>query len=131
MTGDPEAVENVVPVAGTAFEQEVRQAKQTVEIVGGTLRADGAAAPWTYITEVLAAPGGGALRQVEPEPELGQDQELVAYQRRDPVARGRCRLDRREQALERLVNTRITLPLRQSGRGQGAEPVDRRGGQGL
>ena len=51
--------------------------------------------------QIIVGAAHGAAVEVEAEPELGQQQQLVAHQRRAPSARRRRRFDRIEQAFER------------------------------
>src|SRR5690348_14876399 len=118
MAGYPQAVENVVPAARTALEQKGWQGEQPVAKFGCTLDTHGAPAFRTDVAQILLASGRRALREVEPKAKLGQDQQLVADERRSPIARRRCRFNGTEQAFERLIDTQIRMPFGQRRRGQ-------------
>ena len=64
-----------------------------------------------YEAQIVAVPGRTALREIETETELAEDQKFVAHERRRPVARARRRLDRGQQTIERGVELRVSAGL--------------------
>ena len=75
--------------------------------------------------EIVVSAADGAAVEVEPEPELGEQQQLIANEGRAPAACRWSSLNRIQEAFERLVERRIGLTFRQCGRGQHRRPFDR------
>ena len=67
--------------------------------------------------ELIVGTSDRASFQVEAEPQLGEEQQLVAHHRRAPAVGRRRGLDGVEQPFERLVNLRIGLAFRKHARG--------------
>ena len=131
MAGEVEALRDLGPGCRAAFANEWRQRQQLAGIgfrLGG---ADCAARLGADRDEIVVAPGDGAAVKIEAETKLGEQQQLVAHQRRAPAARRRCRLDRVQQPFKRLVKSGIRLAFGQRRRGQHRCPFDRGGGQRL
>src|SRR5687768_8691570 len=110
MAGQPETVAYLLPGrrSGPA-EKEGRQRQQPVAIGGSRLLADRASALRTDEGEMVAPPGDGALAEIETETELAEHEQFEPNERRRPAAGARRRLDRREHAVEALVEVRIRL----------------------
>jgi hypothetical protein len=131
MAGEVEALGDFLPRRASAGTDECGQRQQLAGIRLGLGGADRAPRPRANRDQIVVGAADRAAFEVEPEAQLGEQEQLIAHQRASPAARRRRGLDRVEQPAERVVQSRKGLRFGQGGRGQHRRPLDRRRRQRL
>jgi len=131
MTGQSQAITNLLPVALPSIDQEARKRKQLAGVRLGRRCADRTAGAWTDRDKVILAVAYSATVQVQPEAQLGQQQHFVTHERACPAKRGRRCFNGRQEAVERRMDAGIRMPFREGHGGQRSDPINRRRRQRL